>query len=364
VGAVNSKARAVKLDNGKYDEKFVILDADLQSCQFESRDLKHLIDLPALETITIALSEHVIDDEAIKWIGQCESLRALRLYYCKLKTSQLAKMPGLKKLQFLHISEKQLDDQWAFLAEYPNLNAIAFSGTVPPDLSGLGQFPQVRSLYLYDVKSMDAKLVQQLQKKNPGIRVLINNSREVVGANPVFPIARTLAEAGWVLSGKQIGRNKSGVWDGTSHWQFKEIEIEKPKNLTTEMWESVPDLSGKYSKIEVSGLQNADELLPRLKSPFSVNYFSLARSDLTDRGLLEFARQMNADIRILDVRWTKVTKPALELFRKMHPTVAFSAGGGNQKDFPFLGMIQDAATVSDYVKIPLLIPPEDIGKSN
>ena len=80
VGGVTSTARAIKKGNKKYDKKFVIRSANLQGCQFDSKDLKYLIDLPALETLTIAESDQEIDDEAIRWIGQCESLRSLRFY--------------------------------------------------------------------------------------------------------------------------------------------------------------------------------------------------------------------------------------------------------------------------------------------
>uniref|UniRef100_UPI002639CD25 hypothetical protein n=1 Tax=uncultured Gimesia sp. TaxID=1678688 RepID=UPI002639CD25 len=301
-----------------------------------------------------------------------EVIWEMRVYNCKLKTSQLAKLPELKNVRFLHISTRHLDDDWKFLSAFPNLSAIAFSsGSADevPDLTGLGNYPQIRFLSLYDVKSIDPKEVEKLQQKNPGIRVLIHFDKQLIGKDPVTPIAKTFAAAGCILEGTNINNRKSGVWDGVSACRFHTLEIEKTSRTTKAFWESIPRLSWTYQRIVASKINNADQLLPHLKDAVRIDSLSLAHSDLTDQGLLEFAKQTKAKIANLDVRWTKVTKPGRERFRSFHPDTIFNVRTNpsikvSQRDYPFLGGEFSKDIVEDNVRIPLLIPPEDIGKIN
>ncbi|WP_145310863.1 hypothetical protein [Gimesia fumaroli] len=108
------------------------------------------------------------------------------------------------------------------------------------------------------------------------------------------------------------------------------------------------------SKNDASHQRDVNTLLPSLKGLVRIEHLNLARSNLTDKGLLEFAKNTNADIEILDTRWTRVTDSGLERFRERHPTTVFPLVGG-KIDYPFLGVISENAEINDNVKVSQLM---------
>jgi hypothetical protein len=168
-----------------------------------------------------------------------------------------------------------------------------------------------------------------------------------------FQLQNHLRLKGVFCPGRVLARKK-GVWDGTSSWDFNKIELKKLKNMTQEMWESIPRLSSRFQKIDASHQRDVNTLLPSLKGLVRIEHLNLARSNLTDKGLLEFAKNTNADIEILDTRWTRVTDSGLERFRERHPTTVFPLVGG-KIDYPFLGVISENAEINDNVKVSQLM---------
>lgn len=303
--------------------EFMVCEVFLGKCRFDSKDLALLSPLGGM--LQLDLGGSSLDARGIPHLARCHGIRNLHLYDTAIKTSQLGQLHSIPKLDHLTISTDQVDDDFEFLRELPYLQNLDLRGPAIPALQRLGDFSQLRRLSLHDIKELEFKTLHEIQFKNPSIRIVTGHfprQKKVVGNDPYLDVARQFKDAGAKVTAQRHSTGETiAEWDGERNVYFNNLTIPQDCQVSMNTWRAIGGLTADLWSIQAGRLQNTDEIVKAIagRCP-AVGYLNLARSDLTDQGINDLKRMRR--VTKLDIRWTQVSREAVDDFMQACPTTA------------------------------------------
>ena len=330
-----------RLPAAPFELQLVKLTGD--SGNYNPIDLVRLVGLPALNRVWLTKARSV-DESTIDYLLQCPLLVWLNLDKTSLRSADFRRLQGLPMLLRLTVSPEQIDDDWAFLEDLPNLRNLDVSGLpiqVVPTIEQLAKYSQLHTLELRTVDDLDPELVERFQSMNPGLRVLVRHPDRnkkyyrLLGADPVADAARTLVEQGWTLAGGfEKGEQATGEWNSQTSrpWEGSDlinvtrVAVPPDRTLSDEELQLLPRLSLHYYTIYAAAVTDTERLVPAIVACRHVSDVRLENSDLTDSGLEELSELIHLDR--LSVYGTEVTQAAIEAFKRRVPRCEVTWDGG------------------------------------
>lgn len=274
-----------------------------------------------------------LDAEIIPKIAALRSpVKELSIGHCNLKTSALERLPVMPHVHLFWLTSEQVDDGWRFLSRFPALRNIKLYGSPNPDLSPLGDAPQLRSVRLTAWgKLPDAAQILDIQKRNPQLRILYESADElqVLGNDPGRVAARRLIEAGIPVkffdAAGMLRQLTLDEVDKTVTMYYHVTEIPRAVTLTDELRGLLTHVNLQVFKAE--GQRDADSLAKSLRERPEMDHLTLTDSDLTDEGLRHLSQL--SGLRSLYMKGTQVTPAGVAAFHRAVPSCGVQADSGD-----------------------------------
>lgn len=303
------------------DGKFHFIGTRIPPPNLRGDDLQRLEGLQQLRDIGLAGA--VLDTTGIEAIRQIPRLQNLFIDESATPTSALSGFSNLVFLRNIHLNGRQVDDEWRFLQNLPNLREVTLSNYqhVVGGFQKSSKFRQLREIYLSGEQTVDAKLVEDFQRNNPACRIVTGIPKRSIGRDPVLDAAEKLLAAGLTITahdslGADFTLTKPLLEDKTRPMFWgRMVTIPPATNLAAD------DL-GHLSQFPMiwmtaTGRQKADELVKNLPDDLIVEEINFFYSDLTDEGLGSLQRF--APLWLLNLHGTKVTLKGVEAYHKVRP---------------------------------------------
>ena len=290
--------------------------------QTSSDDLERLCRLPGLQSLWIDSGQ--FDSEALAHCCEIPALSTLFVGYSRMRTSDVGRLSDSSELTRLSISAEQLNDDWDFLHQLPQVRWLQVSGQPCPDLKKLGDYTQLRVLQIEDA-DVDPGVVAQLQALNPHLRVVVGAAGAVrmLGEDPLEEVAHSWFVRGAQLEGFaflpfSVVEIPSGPWDPQNAFFIGKMTLNPESVADNEFLQQLGEYAPHLNVFKAIGLQQADQCAATISRLSVLNRIDMTGSDLTDAGLMELS-QMTGPL-VLNVTGTQVTREGIDAFRRRVPT--------------------------------------------
>lgn len=321
------------------DEPFLVSEIHFENAakkKLTLPDMSRLNLLLALQSLDV--SECTLEPGALAQLRFGNMLTTLNVDHSSLKSSELKTIQGLEFLDTFDISNSQIDDDFLFLQQMPDLRAIWISKASLELLQKLAGSPflshsKLRFLRIEFDDEIDDSLIEQLQSACPGMTIIAANlidHRKYLGT----PYARLAADR-LLDQGCSIRANEyeHGVVNFTKDLRpsktvpFRTIGIKLPPELALTP-QIVADLTQLPAYFGLVGdrVKNADLLadVPVLKRCAGIH---LMDSDLTDQGFEALAH--TSPYCYFHIKGTQVSPEMQQRIDREFPLIAFHGNSRN-----------------------------------
>lgn len=296
-------------------------------------DINRLNRLLALTVLD--LTDCQLEPNALSQLRLRNTLQTISIVHTSLKSSDLKTTQGLQFLDTFKISSLQIDDDFQFLEQMPQLRVLALSKISPEFLQKLSQSPflshsKLRFLRFEFDGKIDDTIIERLQTARPGLTIIASdliNNRRYLGVPYARLALERLLDLGCTIRGREPNReimNFTKVLRPTESGPLRRIaEVTLPEDLsiTPQIVADLAQLSDFFGLV-ANQVQNADLLAdaPVLKRCDGIH---LIDSDLTDQGFEALAQR--CPICYFNIKGTQVTAESQQRIDRIYPLITFHA---------------------------------------
>ena len=252
------------------------------TCQrYTDATLEPLVALPQLVSIDLNFSK--VTDAGLKYLGKCKSLESLRISNTKVTDAGLANLAGLENLVRLGLEHTEVTGTGLVaLKGLKKLVALNIHHGTDAGMKGVAALPYLK------------RIILPLDMTDAGFAEL--NSHAAV---------EKLDAAGSKVTGAMVSGMPSLKDLNLRDTPTNDAGLAKIKAL-----KSLDGIVLNDTKVTDAGLKELIEL-PAL------THFKIRAVPITDAGLAHLGKYPQLDF--LEIDETKITKPALDAFKKEHP---------------------------------------------
>ncbi|WP_417394281.1 protein kinase domain-containing protein [Gimesia chilikensis] len=296
-------------------------------------DINRLNRLLALTVLD--LTDCQLEPNALSQLRLRNTLQTISIVHTSLKSSDLKTTQGLQFLDTFKISSLQIDDDFQFLEQMPQLRVLALSKISPEFLQKLSQSPflshsKLRFLRFEFDGEIDDTIIDRLQTARPGLTIIASdliNNRRYLGVPYARLALERLLDLGCTIRGREPNReimNFTKVLRPTESGPLRRIaEVTLPEDLslTPQIVADLAQLSDFFGLV-ANQVKNADLLAdaPVLKRCDGIH---LIDSDLTDQGFEALAQR--CPICYFNIKGTQVTAESQQRIDRIYPLITFHA---------------------------------------
>ncbi len=296
-------------------------------------DINRLNRLLALTVLD--LTDCQLEPNALSQLRLRNTLQTISIVHTSLKSSDLKTTQGLQFLDTFKISSLQIDDDFQFLEQMPQLRVLALSKISPEILQKLSQSPflsqsKLRFLRFEFDGNIDDTIIERLQTARPGLTIIASdliNNRRYLGVPYARLALERLLDVGCTIRGREPNREIMNFTkelrptESAPLRRIAEVTLPSDLTLTPQIVADLAQLSDFFGLI-ANQVQNAD-LLADVHVLKRCDGIHLIDSDLTDQGFEALAQR--CPVCYFNIKGTQVTAESQRRIDRNYPLINFHA---------------------------------------
>lgn len=296
-------------------------------------DINRLNRLLALTVLD--LTDCQLEPNALSQLRLRNTLQTINIVHTSLKSSDLKTTQGLQFLDTFKISSLQIDDDFQFLEQMPQLRVLALSKISPEFLQKLSQSPflshsKLRFLRFEFDGEIDDAIIGRLQTAGPGLTIIASdliNNRRYLGVPYARLALERLLDLGCTIRGREPNREIMNFTkelrptESAPLRRIAEVTLPSDLTLTPQIVADLAQLSDFYGLV-ANQVKNAD-LLADASVLKRCDGIHLIDSDLTDQGFEALAQR--CPICYFNIKGTQVTAESQQRIDRNYPLINFHA---------------------------------------